>query len=329
MNRKILIFLVNYNNSDDSIECINSITGSDFSDFLIVVVDNYSTDNSFQKFIDFSAQLENKCLDGFSPKPGTEVLCTDHVLFVKSPKNLGFAGGNNYGFNFCKDSGINFEYAWFLNNDTVIEEDTLRVLAERMDMECKNKSKIGVLGNKLLHYNDREKFQGVGGIYNKFSATCKPLGGNETDNGQYDLPEIIVDYPIGASLFVSLEFIEAAGLMNADYFLFFEELDWVIRGKECGFNFGYEYRARVFHKIGTSTNSGKNRLGKKADQCQVRNRIIFTYRYYPIYLLSVLPAVIGTVLKRLIRGQFQRGYDLSIEIVKTTFKVLSGNVEKR
>jgi GT2 family glycosyltransferase len=331
MNRKVIIFLVNYNSGDDTLECINSIFRSDYSDFYIVVVDNSSTDNSFQKFADFREgnASENKDFDPLPALSDSEVLFCDCLVFVKTSKNLGFAGGNNFGLSYAKNLGLEFEYAWFLNNDTIIEEDTLSVLVDRMDSERRNNSKVGVLGNKLLQYSHPEKFQGVGGLYNRFTATCKPMGENEIDEGQFNLPKIEVDYPIGASLFVSTMFIDAVGLMKDDYFLFFEELDWVIRGKECGFNFGYEFKAKVFHKIGNSTNSGKNRLGKIADNCQVRNRIIFTYRFYPFYLFSVIPATFLTVLKRLLRGQFQRAYHMSMEIAKTLFSVLSGKIKKR
>ncbi|HUW04864.1 MAG TPA: glycosyltransferase family 2 protein [Williamwhitmania sp.] len=324
MNRKSIIILVNYNNACDTIDCINSIKKSDNTDYCIVVVDNNSLDDSYVKFADYTNRndVDNKYNDLLNINRSYNLLVSNNLLFIKTPINLGFAGGNNFGVRFVKNIGLNFEYVWFLNNDTIIEVNTLGYLVERMEYERINNSRLGILGCKLFRYYQPDRFQGVGGMYNKYTATCSQLGDGEFDEGQYDVQDVIFNYPIGASLFVSCDFIEKVGLMEESYFLYFEELDWVMRGKQYDFRFGYEYKARVFHKEGGSTKSSVKRLSLIADQCQVRNRIIFTYRYYPQYLISVIPFTFGSVLNRFLRGQFKRAIELLLVIFKTSFGIL-------
>jgi GT2 family glycosyltransferase len=324
MNRKAIIILVNFNKADDTIECINSIIKSDFSSYFIVVVDNASTDNSFQNFLTYHEIKinENNCVESLSFQYYKEVLYSRNLVFIKTTENLGFAGGNNFGVGFIQRAGIEYDYIWFLNNDTIIREDALRILVERMDFECVTNSRTGILGCKLLRYYHPDRLQGVGGLYNKLTATCKNLGNNELDFGQYDIKNVAVDYPIGASLFVRKDFIDAVGLMQEDYFLYFEELDWVTRGKKKGFDYGFEYKANVYHKEGESTKENQKRLGRVADHCQIRNRILFTYRYYPEYLITVIPITFGSVINRILRGQFKRAVELTVIIFKISFGIL-------
>ncbi len=320
----VIIILVNFNNANDTIDCINSIKNSDHTDYCIVVVDNNSSDDSYVKFMEYINKngFDNDYNYLLNIYSSYNLLVSDKLFIIKTPVNLGFAGGNNYGVKFIKNIGFSFEYIWFLNNDTIIEKNTLGNLVARMDYEKIKDSRLGILGCKLFRYYQPDILQGVGGIYNKYTATCSQLGDGEFDNGQYDVQDVNFDYPIGASLFVSRDFIEKVGLMEESYFLYFEELDWVMRGKQYDFRFGFEYKARVFHKEGGSTKSSVKRLSRIADQCQVRNRIIFTYRYYPQYLISVIPFTFGSVINRFLRGQFKRAIELLLVIFKTSFEIL-------
>ena len=51
-------------------------------------------------------------------------------------------------------------------------------------------------------------------------------------------------------MFVSKKFINTVGLMNDSYFLYYEELDWAIRGQMNGFRFGFAPNSMVSTKRG-------------------------------------------------------------------------------
>jgi len=318
----VVVILVNFNNANDTIDCVLSILKSNYTNYIIVVIDNCSTDSSYQVLHNDKNINNHHILFCDSDYLSWDVWNTYKIFVIQANRNFGFAGGNNLGIEFIRKNGIDFDYIWLLNNDTIIEENTLRILVERIEFEQDVNSKLGILGCKLFRFYQPDKLQGVGGIYNKLTATCKQLGEGELDTGQYNTNRVSIDYPIGASLFVRKDFIDAVGLMQEDYFLYFEELDWVIRGKRKGFDFGFEYRANVFHKEGGSTKASRKRLGKVADHCQIRNRILFTYRYYPMYLLTVIPITFGSVINRILRGQFTRALELTVIIFRTSFGIL-------
>ncbi len=124
-----------------------------------------------------------------------------------------------------------------------------------------------------------------------------------------------MDYVVGASMFVRKTFIEEVGYMSEDYFLYFEELDWILRGKACG-SYRISPEAIVFHKEGGSTKEKGIMISEFADICQLKNRILFTKRFYPLCLISVLPMCAFTILLRLINGRISRSKVLFKEYIR-------------
>ena len=240
------------------------------------------------------------------------------LVLIQTGENLGFAGGNNVGLRYAlaKDD---FEYIWLLNNDTVIEKNALSMLIQKFENYRKSGERIGVVGSKLLYYSEPNIIQGVGGIYNKWFAVGKHLGVFEKDKGQYDNEDEAlskIDYIIGASMLISKGFLEEIGLLCEDYFLYFEEMDWVLRGKQKGYGIGYCHKSKVYHKEGESIGSSLEGKEKSeiADFYGLRNRIIFTKKFYPQYLWSVYFGFVFVIWNRIRRRQLSR--------IKTVFKAL-------
>jgi len=288
------IVVLNYNGFDDTVECIESLLKIE-DEFKIVVVDNSESEDDFNKF---KARFPK--FRFFYEKHYERV--SDRVVFIKSLKNGGFSAGNNIGIRyafFCGD----FKYIWVLNNDTVVDKNALKFLKEKIEKVDK---KVGFLGNKLLYYNSNT-IQAIGGKYNKFIAQAVGVGAFEEDKGQYDREDIrkIVDYPVGASMFFKKEFLEEVGLFNETYFLYFEEMDYVIRAKNMGWDFDICYKAKVWHKEGKSTREHLFLRSEFSDLINLKNRIIFTKRYFPCYLPFVYLSFVPVIMNRIKRKRFK------------------------
>lgn len=331
----VYIILLNYNGWKDTIECLESIFKLYYYSFRVIVVDNNSPNNSLEYLKrwaagDLMVEFKNKALqhltDPALPKPVHFKLytkeeaekevpacnATTDLIFIQAGENRGFAAGNNIGIQFAlKDPAC--EFVWLLNNDTVVEKDVL----SKMEVHYKAYSgKLGILGSKLLYYHNPTEIQAIAGKYNKWLGTTSHLGGNSTDNGQFDSTyPLVADYIVGASMFVSKAFINEVGLMQEDYFLYFEELDWSFRGKRKGWKIDVCTESRVYHKEGASINANESK-SELADFYSLRNRILFTRRFTPIALPSVYLSMIGVAFNRLRRGQPER--------LSLIFKVLLG-----
>lgn len=321
--KRVCVLLVNWNGWGDTIECLESVLRSEGVDLRVVVCDNGSGDGSLERI---RAWAEG-CLDAWAPPgplrdhslppvPKPVVLAeydrvqaeaggdrqADPVLvLIRTGGNLGFAGGNNVGLRYALSRG-DFDHVWLLNNDTVVEPRAAAALVARMEA----KPSAGMVGSTLLRYDAPRRIQARGGWY------CPCLGlpwhlGQLQRVGDPPHPERVerwMNYVVGASLMVSRQFIERIGLMAEDYFLFFEETDWAMRARGQ-FTLAYAPDSVVFHKVGRSigTSSDPRRKSLMCDFFALRNRLLFTRRYYP----SALPAIyLSLVAALLMRVAFRR-----------------------
>ena len=160
-----------------------------------------------------------------------------------------------------------------------------------------------MLGATLLHYDNPKSIQCLGGYhYNPWFAYVTPVLKPK------DVSKI--SYLAGASLFVPKKFVEDVGLLEEDYFLYFEELDWIKRGKKRGWSLAYEPQAIVYHKEG-ATIGGSSQLKKTeksilSDFYSLRNRLLITRKYFPWHAPTVYLTFLLTLVNRIRRKQLNR-----------------------
>ena len=119
-----------------------------------------------------------------------------------------------------------------------------------------------------------------------------------------------LSYLAGASMLVSAEFLSVVGLMTEDYFLYFEELDWVARNRGR-FALGYAPRSTVYHKEGASIGSNfaqPAQSSASADYFSIRSRILYTKRHAPLALPFVYCGLLYSVFNRIRRRQWSRAW---------------------
>ena len=325
---KVYAILVNFNGWTDTVECLETLFRSDHHDFRVLVCDNGSIDGSLERIraraerrIDAAAshgelsRLQRSLMERplqyaeygrQEAEAGGDAAERARLVLIDCGANLGFAGGNNVGLRYARARG-DCDFAWLINNDTVVEPNAMRRMVERMVGE----PRAGICSSTLLHYHDPKRVQALGGgWYCKWLGLAWHLGRlgrwpQKVDQGQ---AERRMSYPVGASMMVARRFLGEVGLMCEDYFLYFEELDWVLRGKDR-FALVYAPKSVVYHKVGASvgTSSIPARKSVTCDYWNVRNRIFFTRRWFPEALPTVYLALAVTLLARFLLGKCGRG----------------------
>lgn len=331
---KVYIILVNYKGHDDTIECLESLLKSDYTNFQVFVVDNSPDDTSVNKLLSWMnngpesietlyPQLVYPLVD--KPLPYAFItesnllekkpVLTEKVVLVKST-NRGFAAANNVVLKHIINNGADDSLVWILNNDTVVERNCL---AELVDFSNAQGSET-LIGSKLFFYHQKGILQAVAGRYNRILGSTYHIGEGEIDTGQYDDFSFSDDnYVIGASMFLSKKFLTRAGLMNEDYFLYYEELDWGLRGRKNGFKTALQPAAKVYHKEGASIRGERGR-SDFSDYYSIVNRLKFTRKWYPGCIFTVLPGVIYALLKRLLKGKFRFVARVTPQVIKVLYK---------
>lgn len=172
------------------------------------------------------------------------------IFIIKNDSNHGFAGGNNIGIKFAQNC-LNTDYILLLNNDTVVEKDFLDPLVEISEKD-KN---IGFVGPKTYFYHSYPEkiiqITGGGGIDLKKARTFQ-RGYQEKDNGQYN-DSVDLGYIGGSCVLVKKEVLQKVGLLDENFFMYWEDTDWCYRGYKSGYKSVYQPESVIWHKHGASS----------------------------------------------------------------------------
>ena len=211
---KLSIIIVSWNVKKVLIDCLGSIEENPASEpFEVIVVDNASSDGTVES-------LRNKFPE---------------VVVIANSQNLGFAAANNQGIE--KSQG---EYILLLNPDTIVHSGSLDVLIEFMD---ENKD-VGICGPQLLNQDGTIQssvrcfptFRGA--LYRHTVIRYLGLFKNEYKKWlmkNFDhKTKMDVDQVMGAALMIRQSIIEDIGVMDEQFFMYYEEVDLCFRIKQAG-----------------------------------------------------------------------------------------------
>ncbi len=255
----ISIIILNYNGRKYLEDCLKSVLAQSLVDFEIVLVDNGSMDGSIE-------YVKNNFNDS-------------RLKIISSEKNLGFAGGNNYGLKFA--SG---EYIVLLNNDTVADKDWLVNLHKVISGE----ESIGVV--QSLVYTE-----GVPERYYRRNGTLNLLGHNIMEVfeiGKDGVGEIF--QANGCSLIIKRSLIDYfGGLFPDEYFAYAEDSYLSFKVRFAGFRAMHTSNSIVRHAGGATTREYRSSF---RTYLQERNRILnfliffskgFRLKYYPLLICNL------------------------------------------
>ncbi len=217
---QISVITVNWNNFNDSAECLESLKKTTYPNFEVIVVDNGSVGEDV-------SLLKQRF--------------GDSIRLIVNDKNSGFAGGCNIGIRDALARGA--DYVVLLNNDTVVAPDFLEGL---VGVAQRDKS-VGIAGGKVLCYEFPELIWFAGGVINYRTGRTPIRGSGEADKGQFD-EVAIVDWISGCFMFVSRDVLQTVGMLDERFFFGWEDVDLCVRAARKGFKVLYVPESRIWHK---------------------------------------------------------------------------------
>jgi hypothetical protein len=227
----ISLIIVNWNGKDLLRECLRSVreerARADAPTGVVIVVDNASSDGS-------AAMVREEF-------PDTQL--------IENSENVGFAAGNNCGLRICRG-----RYAALLNSDAQLQAGALRALVTFMDAH----PDAGAAGPMLLYPDGRwqpsgRPFPTLRRFLAEVTGSYARAGGDARLLRDVDPAQVReVDEVSGACMMVRREAWEQAGLLDENFFLLYEDVDWCRRIKDCGWRIFYVPPARVVHHYGAS-----------------------------------------------------------------------------
>ena len=293
---KISIIVLNWQNWQDTLACLDSLRQLESSaNFSIIVCDNDSQDDSVAQISHWAQQYFPQDHAFLNPMQDavrlSKNLSNSHAKFtlIQTGENLGFAGGNNVGIRYALTNPT-CEYLWILNNDTTVAQNALETL-----YTCaQQRPHIALFGSTIVDFYHPTIVQCAGGCrYFPWLTVFKNVFGGEYLDFVNVQPETIkLDYVYGASMFLRVTAVQQIGLLNEEYFLFYEELDYTRRLKKLGQNIGWCKHSVVYHKcsatIGQSRQNDKTKQ-QRANYYENLSTLKYTKNFHPYLLIWVMP----------------------------------------
>ncbi|MES2200701.1 MAG: glycosyltransferase family 2 protein, partial [candidate division FCPU426 bacterium] len=226
----VAVVILNWNGRELLKACLASWAKADPAPERILVVDNGSTDGS-QAWI----------------KAGSK---KSELLALKN--NLGFAAGNNRGFDHLFRSGKAPQAVFICNNDTEVEPSMLGRLWDAM----KTHPNWGLLAPTILfHGSDKVWFKG--GIIRRLSGRPGHLGYGETDTGAGEAFELPSNgFVTGCGMLVRAKLLRELKGFDESFWSYAEDSDLCLRALALGWRYGVVPQARMAHKVSASFKLG-------------------------------------------------------------------------
>jgi GT2 family glycosyltransferase len=218
---RVYVIVLNWNGFSDTSACLSSLQQLRYSNYRVIVVDNGSTDDSASRIIE--------------QFPGMEV--------IETGKNLGFAGGCNVGIRRALADAA--DSVWLLNSDTTVDRGALRALVDKIG----ENARVGAVGSAIYFMDRPQRMQVWGGGYVNFW-----LG--RSGHFLEPVPDRQIPFLTGASLLISRRAIEAVGMLDEDFFMYWEDADFCFRLRRAGWQLAVAGKSRVWHKGYTSIGKG-------------------------------------------------------------------------
>lgn len=231
----VAVVILNWNGKALTEACVASWLRARPRPKRLLVVDNGSTDGSV-------AFLRRRF-------KGLEILAL--------PSNLGFAAGNNRGFEHLRRTAPGVEAVFACNNDTELSGDMLGLLWQGL----KERPHWGVAGPRILfHGTDRIWFEGAvirpltgRSGHLAYGAPAHPAPGPLASPGgpaPFELPAN--GFVSGCGLLVRSPVLEALGGFDERLWAYGEDSDLCLRARELGFSCGIVPGACMSHKVSSS-----------------------------------------------------------------------------
>ncbi len=252
--KSIYIIVLNWNGKSDTLTCLNSLQSLTYTNANIVIVDNGSIDDSV-------AVIKAHYPD---------------LTLIETGHNLGYAEGNNVGIRYALEHHA--DYILLLNNDTTVAPDFLDQLATAAEQN----TAVGVFAATLFYMDQPDTVWFAGAQWNAQTLTFTYPYQDEK------LPAHITtdtDYACGAALFFRADVARNIGLLDARFFLVWEESDWCLRAIRAGYGCQLVPSASVWHKVGASFDGESSPLRQ---YFSYRNRLLWAEKNLSLIDLSRL-----------------------------------------
>lgn len=214
---------MNFNGFEDTKACLQSIEKTNRHKPFVIIVDNASND----------ARKLDLLRESYP-----------YLKLIYNPENVGFGRANNIGVQWAKKN-IDFNYLLLLNNDTVVEHDSLIYLEKAFSKS----PDIGIVTGKIFYEARRDLVWYGGGEINYRRGWPNITDYNKTASENGANLSRYVSFVSGCCMMFTKESISNLKGFDPDFFMYSEDLELSIRAAKLGYKLYYVSKAKIYHKV--------------------------------------------------------------------------------
>ncbi len=259
----VSIVVLNYNSWQDTLQCVNLLQRQNWPNYLIVVIDNASTDDSAEKMkaewfaekkIEYVAEYQkDEAEEGGTPDKEEKLLwykSEKKIVLIRNKENIGYSAGNNVGIRYALTRGA--EEIFIVNPDVLLEDNDVIL---KMVKDLFSSDDYYVAGPRVLDREGRDQnpmYEPSFGeeVFGTLWKGLMALLGKER-RGCLDHPEQrglrIVEKVSGCCMMIKSSFLRDHGLLDENIFMYSEEPILAHRVRKAGGYIVYVPEASVRH----------------------------------------------------------------------------------
>lgn len=290
----VAISILNWNAWPDTLECLSSVRALDYPHYLMIVVDNGSSNDSVtgirawarrnlgetQLLVEYSQTAalaggdhnQESALEGFLP--------SNKMVLICNGENLGYTGGNNVAIHYALSRRRSVDYVFLLNNDATLAPDCLSELV-RADQQAD----AGVVGATIFN-QARQRASSMGITLDQLYLGALARRTARRREGTADVLDTFA--PQGCAAMLRSDALRAVRKVRGEYlesrlFMYWDEVSFAHVARQAGYKTVVARRAIAYHK-------GRRSPGGKSSPSLyyiARNRVHVARELLPAHLKLV------------------------------------------
>ncbi len=280
-DERVVVLVLSHDKRTETLRCLDSVARLTYRPLDVLVVDNGSSDGSADAI----------------------ALAHPEAHLVRSPVNLGAAGGRNLGIRTAEE---HFAYAYLLllDDDTVVDER----LADHLVEALRSDPGAGLATPKAYRLGERGVIASAGGMRVRLGlGSIVDLGAGEVDQARFDRGGTVQSC-VGFAVLVRREVLRAVGGFDERFNPYgWEEVDFSLRARRAGFSIRYVPAAVVYHAGGTPGRGHPvpaYERGKSANYLRLMRRHATPLEWVG-FVLSVPARASLVLLRQIARGEWR------------------------
>ncbi len=257
------VIVLNFNGERLLPACLDSLALQSDASIDTVVIDNASTDGSAhlvaQKY--------------------------PWVRFMALAKNSGFSIANNAAMRDALERGS--DYVLLLNNDTFAAPDFVSQMLAIIEED----SSIAVVCPKIFFAHSPDRLWYAGGDFSLWTSATRHRGWKQADRGQFDHMHAITQ-ATGCAMLVRCSTLRHVGLLDEQFWIYAEDLDWSVRFAKKGYHLAFAPKARLWHLDGATNVKALGSGSQAVRQFLSTRNMVFVMRKH-VYWWQLPTYVLG------------------------------------